>query len=119
MLQHLLDEAKNYPKNLKGWEHAPLNRSTEDSFIQFQLRPKIKYSQIPENVPGFEFKTIHSYTQVFFWSELVSIFTLGRGLVHCINESSVLLFSGRDELEYRVYFRKPNRSNDCLQSNLH
>ena len=109
MLQHLLDEAKYYPKNLKGREHAPLNRSTEDSFIQFQLRPKVKYSQIPEKVPGFEFKTIHS----------CSIFTLGRGPVPCINESSVLLFSGRDELEYRVSFRKPNRSNNCLESNLH
>ena len=60
MLQHLLHETKYYPKNLKGQEHSPLNRSTEDSFIQFQLRPKVKYSQlkIPEKVPGFEFKTI-------------------------------------------------------------
>ena len=66
MLQHLLNEAKNYPRNLKGREHVPLNRSTEDSFIQFQLRPKVKYSQIPEKVPGYEFKTIHSCTQVFF-----------------------------------------------------
>ena len=62
MLQHLLNEAKNYPKNLKGRENAPLNRRTEDSFIQFQLRPKVKYSQIPEKVPGFEFKTIQLYT---------------------------------------------------------
>ena len=63
MLQHLLDEAKYYPKNLKGREHAPLNRSTEDSFIQFQFRPKVKYSQIPEKVPGFEFKTIDTVVQ--------------------------------------------------------
>ena len=58
MLQHLLDETKYYLKNLKGRENSPLNRSTEDSFIQFQLRPKVKYSQIHEKVPGFEFKTI-------------------------------------------------------------
>ena len=74
-----------------------LNRSTEDAFTQASLDLKRIYSQISARrkpvyncVYCLKLKSRHRYLLAGIWE----YFTLGQGLP-CINESSVLLFSGR------------------------
>ena len=94
----------------------PPNRRTEDSFIQGQPRPKVKYSQnTGDKVPEFEFKTQKQLYTGLVLTGVCEYINL-RSRLTGINESSVLLFSGRDEFETGLFLRAAQDFDVVLNS---